>query len=299
MIHKPSTDASLSTSPDDPSGSERTLSIYMHVHLVSDSTGETLTNVMKASITQFDHVEPIEHLYALVRSQRRMKRVLDAIEAAPGIVLYTMLDNELRGVLETFCREINAPCVPVLDPVLDSFSRYLGAPAQHRIGAQRSLDADYYQRMGALDFAMAHDDGQKLDTLHEAEVVLVGVSRTSKTPTSIYLAHRGVRAANVPLVPGAPIPPALDRLDGPLIVGLTTSPQRLVSIRRNRLLGLKERRETSYVDDVAVRDEVLRAKRLFEARGWPVIDVSRRSVEETAATIMNHLNDRQFGPAKV
>ncbi len=265
---------------------------YYHVHLVSDSTGETLMNVMKASMSHFPHVSPVEHLYALVRSERQIKRVLKAIEDAPGIVLFTVVDPTLRRSLEIRCAELEIPCIAVLDPLMASLSRYLGQPTQQKAGAQHGLDQDYYRRIAAVEFAMSHDDGQKLETLNDADVVLVGVSRTSKTPTCIYLAHRGVRAGNVPLVNPDVFPPVLDQLTRPLIVGLTASPDRLVQIRRNRLTTLNEQRATDYADKAAIRKEVVEATRQFEQRGWPVIDVSRRSVEETSAKILNFLGER-------
>jgi regulator of PEP synthase PpsR (kinase-PPPase family) len=266
---------------------------YFNVHLVSDSTGETLAGVMRASCAQFDHILPIEHSYYLVRSTRQLERVLKEIEAAPGVVMFTISNNDLRGRLEARCRELGAPCVAVLDPVLDMLSRYLGQELNHRIGASRALDADYFRRMDALNFAMGHDDGQGGQELNDAEVILVGVSRTSKTPTCVYLANRGVRAANVPIVPHIPLPERLFEVDAPLIVGLTISPDRLVTVRRNRLVTMRETRETSYVDDEAVRTEIIHAQRTFERHGWPVIDVTRRSVEETAASILNLLAERK------
>ncbi len=269
------------------------LPMYFHVHLVSDSTGETLRYVLKACVAQFDNVIPIDHLYALVRSQRQLDRVVRSIEQSPGLVLFTIFNEELRASLESRCAELGAPCMPVLDPALSLFSRYLDEPLSHRIGAQHHMDAEYHRRIDAVNYAMAHDDGQNLHELREADVVLVGVSRTSKTPTCMYLAHRGVKAANVPLVSTTTIPREIDALSEVLVVGLTASPNRLLQIRRSRLLGIKEDRDTSYVDERAVRDEVLFAKRMFEQRSWPVIDVSRRSVEETAAKIINLLNARQ------
>jgi regulator of PEP synthase PpsR (kinase-PPPase family) len=271
---------------------QQRLSLYFHIHLVSDSTGETLVNVMKASIAQFDNVIPIEHLYALVRSERQLERVLKSIADAPGMVIFTIIDERIRRQLEQRCAELNIPCISVLDPLLAAMSRSLGAPMMLKTGAQHHLDADYYRRIDALNFAMAHDDGQLTDELNDATVVLVGVSRTSKTPTTIYLAHRGVKAANVPIVANGELPEVFDRLDRPLIVGLTATPDRLLQIRRNRLLSLNEGRPSSYVDEDAVREEVLAAKRMFLRRGWPVIDVTRRSVEETAAKIINLVNDR-------
>lgn len=268
---------------------------YHHVHLVSDSTGETLMNVMKASMSHFPRVATIEHLYALVRSERQMARVLKSIEMTPGLVLFTLVDPGRRQALEACCAEIGAPAIAILDPLMASLARHLGQPTQLRAGVQHGLNQDYYRRIEALDFAMAHDDGQKVETLNEADVVLVGVSRTSKTPTCIYLAHRGVRAGNVPLVHFDTIPKVLDDLTRPLVVGLTLSPDRLVQIRRNRLNTLNENRPSDYADKTKVRREVSEATRYFETRGWPVIDVTRRSVEETAAKILNHLADRQHG----
>ena len=272
------------------------IAAYFNVHLVSDSTGETLAGVMRASCAQFDNIIPIEHSYYLVRSMRHLERVLREIEAAPGVVMFTMSNDELRGRLEQHCREIGSPCTAVLDPVLSMMSRYLGQELNHRIGAGRVLDAEYFKRIDALNFAMGHDDGQGGVELEEAEVILVGISRTSKTPTCVYLANRGVKAANVPIVLGIPLPDRLFRPDTPLIVGLTASPERLVNIRRNRLATLKEERATSYVDHESVRAEVLHAQKLYEKHGWPVIDVTRRSIEETAASVLNLLAERRPAP---
>ena len=266
------------------------IATYFHVHLVSDSTGETLNAMAKAVVARFDAVLPIEHIYALVRSQRQLDLVLKEIEGAPGVVLHTIVDKTLRAALEQGCRELEMPCIAALDPLVSSLARYLGASLSTRVGAQHNLDADYFQRIDALDYAMAHDDGQHTPNLETADVVLVGVSRTSKTPTCIYLAQRGVRAANVPLVPGAEPPAQLFRLTRPIVVGLTVSPDRLISIRRNRLLNLNEQRESTYTETDSVRDEIIRARRMFERNGWPVIDVTRRSIEETAAQVVNLLN---------
>jgi len=265
---------------------------YFHVHLVSDSTGETLNAMTKAVCARFDNVLPIEHSYPLVRSPRQLERVLKEIEAAPGVVIHTIVDGLLRGALEDGCRDLDAPCIAALDPMVASLGRYLGASLSTRVGAQHALDTEYFDRIEALNYALGHDDGQGGQHLESADVVLVGVSRTSKTPTCIYLAHRGVRAANVPLVPGAELPSQLFEIAKPLIVGLVVSPDRLIQIRKNRLLSINEGRESSYVDFEAVREETIRARRLFEKRGWPVIDVTRRSVEETAAAVINLLRLR-------
>ena len=270
------------------------LATYFHVHLVSDSTGETLNAMAKAVTARFDGVIPIEHIYALVRSPKQMERVLEEIAASPGVVLHTLVDRDLREQLEEGCRRLDMPQIGALDPLVGAMSRYLGAALSSRVGAQHALDHDYFNRIAALDFAMAYDDGQgTLEQLEGADVVLCGVSRTSKTPTCIYLAHRGIRAANVPLVPGQEDGERLTALRNPLVVGLTVSPDRLVQIRKNRLDGLNASRASSYVDHDAVREETVKARRAFERRGWPVIDVTRRSVEETAAAIINLLSERR------
>ncbi|MFA4950371.1 pyruvate, water dikinase regulatory protein [Brevundimonas sp.] len=270
------------------------LATYFHVHLVSDSTGETLNAMAKAVVARFDGVIPIEHIYALVRSDRQMERVLAEIASAPGVVLHTLVDRELRDQLEEGCRVLDMPQIAALDPLVGALSRYLGAALSTRVGAQHALDTDYFNRISALDFAMAHDDGQgTTEQLEGADVVLCGVSRTSKTPTCIYLAHRGIRAANVPLVPNQEDGERLVGLKNPLVVGLTVSPDRLVQIRRNRIDGLNASHTSAYTDQEAVRDETVKARRAFERRGWPVIDVTRRSVEETAAAIINVLNERR------
>lgn len=276
-----------------PSRAHR-LATYFHVHLVSDSTGETLNAMAKAVTARFDGVIPIEHIYALIRSPKQMDRVLEEIEAAPGVVLHTLVDRDLREQLEEGCRRLDMPQIGALDPLVGALSRYLGAALSTRVGAQHALDHDYFNRIAALDFAMAYDDGQgTLDQLEGADVVLCGVSRTSKTPTCIYLAHRGIRAANVPLVPGQEDGERLTKLKNPLVIGLTVSPDRLVQIRRNRIDSLNANQSSTYTDQDAVRDETIKARRAFERRGWPTIDVTRRSVEETAAAIVNLLSERR------
>lgn len=264
-----------------------------HLHLVSDATGETLNAVAKAACAQFEGVEVIEHFYALVRSNRQLQRVVEHIRQQPGLVLFTLVNPELRRELEAHCAQLNIPCRGVLDETIAVMRQYLGAAETHRPGGQHEVDQRYLQRIEALNFTIAHDDGQSPELLNDAEVVLVGASRTSKTPTCVYLAIRGIRAANVPFVPGIALPPQLLQATEPLIVGLWASADRLVQVRRNRLTTLGEVRDTSYVDLEAVRTEVTETRKLFEQQGWPAIDVSRRSVEETAASILNLLGERR------
>jgi len=268
---------------------------YFHLHLVSDSTGETLITVARAVAAQYANVTPVEHVYPLVRTQKQLDRVLMEVEESPGIVLFTLLDKDLISKLEAKSRELNIPTLSILGPVLQLFQAYLGATESHRIGAQHTLNTEYFKRIDALNYTMLHDDGQHTEGLEEADVVLVGVSRTSKTPTSIYLANRGVRTANVPLVPGIPIPHELEILKKPLVVSLHATPERLIQIRQNRLLGLgaKTDHDDSYVDHQSVVDEVTFSKRLSAKHRWPSIDVTRRSIEETAAAIIKLLGERQ------
>ncbi|MEZ6012977.1 MAG: pyruvate, water dikinase regulatory protein [Hyphomonas sp.] len=270
-------------------------SIYFNVHLVSDSTGETLNAIQRAACAQFENVQALEHNYYLVRSERQLERVMREIEAAPGVVWYTISDEGLRGRLESFCREKGVPTLPVLDASIAMLSRHLGISANQKVAGQHALDEDYFERMEAINFTLAHDDGQNVESLTGADVILLGVSRTSKTPTCVYLANRKVRAGNIPLVPGVALPPFIEQMGdkGPLIVGLKISAERLVQIRRARLISLNQDEHTIYADEDAVRDEVTQANRLFQRNKWRTIDVSRRSVEETAAGILNMLNERR------
>ena len=267
---------------------------FFHLHLVSDSTGETLITVARAASAQYATVAPIEHVYPAVRTNKQLDRVLSEIEEAPGVVLYTLLEQDLIIRLENTCRDLGLPCLSILGPVLRLFQSYLGAESTHKVGAQHMLNAEYFKRIDALNYTMLHDDGQHVEDLEDAEVVLVGVSRTSKTPTSIYLANRGVKTANIPLVPGIAIPSQVERLEKPLVVGLFASPERIVQIRQNRLLGLKVQREDDqYVDRQAVAEEVAFSRRLCATHNWPLIDVTRRSIEETAAAVISLLADKR------
>lgn len=267
---------------------------FFHLHLVSDSTGETLITVARAVAAQYSNVTPVEHVYPLVRSQKQLDRVLTEIEEAPGIVLFTLLEKDLVERLEAKCQEINSPSLSIIGPVMQLFQNYLGASTSGRVGAQHVLNAEYFKRIDALNYSMMHDDGQHTDGLEDADVVLVGVSRTSKTPTSIYLANRGVRTANVPLVPGIPIPKQLETLKNPLVVSLHATPERLIQIRQNRLLSMgSDTANDDYIDKQSVTDEVTYARKLSAKYGWALLEVTRRSIEETAAAIMKLLADRQ------
>ncbi len=267
---------------------------YFHLHLVSDSTGETLITVARAAAAQYEGVSAIEHVYPLVRSSTQLDRVISEIGAAPGIVLYTLVDQELSGRLEEACRDTGSPMLSVLSPVHSLFQSYLGTASTPRPGAQHMLNAEYFKRIDAMNFTLMHDDGQLPDDLDEADVVLVGVSRTSTTPTAIYLANRGMKTANIPLVPGVPVPPELENVRKPLVVGLVASPDRIVQIRQNRLLSLRADEDTDYVDRDRVAEEIATSRRLCARHTWPMIDVTRRSIEETAAAILDLYRDHRL-----
>lgn len=267
---------------------------YFHLHLVSDSTGETLINVGRAAAAQYEGVSAIEHVYPLVRSSAQLDRVISEIQAAPGLVLYTLVGGDLGERLEDAARECGAPCLSVLRPVHDLLQSYLGAQKAARPGAQHMLNAEYFKRIDAMNFTLAHDDGNLPDDLEDADVILLGVSRTSKTPTAIYLANRGLKTTNLPLVPGMPLPSALEGVRRPLVVGLFASPERIVQIRQNRLLSLNADESSLYIDRSAVAEEITASRRLFVKNRWPTIDVTRRSIEETAATIVDLYRDHRM-----
>ncbi|MDP6830317.1 MAG: pyruvate, water dikinase regulatory protein [Alphaproteobacteria bacterium] len=257
-----------------------------HLHLVSDATGDTLLSLATAALAQFEGVEPDRHMWPMVRSEAFMAPVIAAIEKNPGLVMFTLVDHHLQDMLREECRRLQVPCVPVMNPIIGALENFLGAESREMPGRQHIMDADYFERIDAIHFSLSHDDGQRVEGFNRADVILVGISRTSKTPTCMYLANRGLKAANIPLVPGMSLPDNLMRLDDVLIVGLTAAPERLVEIRRNRLKYLHQDEDTEYVDIQAVNEEVINARRLFNAQGWPRIDVTRRSIEETAAAII-------------
>ena len=266
---------------------------YFHLHLVSDSTGETLTTIAKAAAVQYAQMRPIEHMHPLVRNARQLKRVLQEIEQAPGIVLYTIVNTDLIAEIEQRCKDLKVPCYAVLQPIMQVFESYLGAPQTPTVAGQHVLDADYFKRIDALNFSMAHDDGRLPDNLNEADIILLGISRTSKTPTSIYLAQRGYKTANVPIVPGLPFPEELAGDHTAFVACLIASPDRIAEVRRNRALLIGDRDLDDYVDRSRIAAEIAITRKLCAKHGWPVIDVTRRSVEETAATIIRLMQDKE------
>lgn len=263
-----------------------------NLHLVSDSSGETVTNIARACLVQYEDVQVTEHFWWLVRTTGQMNRVIEGIRQAPGLVVFTLLDKGVRDLLEQACRDIRVPYVSAIDPVMQAFSRFFGRQALSEIGKQHVLDDDYFRRIDAMHFAVQHDDGQSMTTMVDADMILVGVSRTSKTPTCMYLANRGFKVGNIPLVPGITLPDDIITASKPLIVGLTREPKSLTDIRQSRLRIMNEERHSGYADLDIVREEIAEARRLFVRHNWPVIDVTRRSIEETAATIIQLFNQR-------
>ena len=255
--------------------------------MISDSTGETLIAAGRAAAAQFQGAQALEHVYPLVRTPKQMAAVIDAVDGAPGIVLYTIIDPELSRIIDRACDEMGLPCVSVLDPVMTAFQSYLGAPSKRRVGAQHVMNADYFRRIEALNFTMDHDDGQLPGDYEDADVVLIGISRTSKTPTSIYLANRGIRTANIPIVCDVPLPAELVAVRKPLVVGLVATVDRIAQVRQHRILGTTAGYSgEQYIDRALIAEEVKYARALCARHGWPMIDVTRRSIEETAAAIL-------------
>jgi regulator of PEP synthase PpsR (kinase-PPPase family) len=262
-----------------------------HLHLISDATGTTLLGLARACLAQFEGIEPVQKFWPLVRTQKQLEKIIQQIQANPGPVIFTLVDEKMRTRLQERCDELGIPCVSVLDPIMRGLSSYLGKHAKGVPGLQHAMDDAYFRRVAAVDFAMRYDDGKSYEGLREADVILVGVSRTSKTPTSIFLARRGIKVANIPLVPGSKVPEEYLTLPNCLYVGLSAAPERLLQLRRSRLqadkLG-KNIENNEYLALEKIEEEVLDARKLFRKYNWPIIDVTKRSIEETSAEIMTY-----------
>lgn len=272
-----------------------TLPSLFHMHLVSDATGETLAAIAKAATVQYQNIRAIEHVHPLVRTQRQLKRVLADIEHEPGIVLYTVVNNALVAELEAHCQRLKIPCLAVLRPIMQVFESYLGAPQTPTVAGQHVLDADYFRRIDAMNFMMAHDDGRLPDNLSDADIVLLGISRTSKTPTSLYLAQRGYKTTNLPLVPQVPLPEQLFHPHTAFVVCLIANVDRIADVRRNRAILMADRDLETYVDRDTISAEIAYTRKIAAQYGWPIIDVTRRSIEESATMILKLLQDRKSG----
>lgn len=264
-----------------------------HLHLVSDSTGETVSSVARAAVAQFEDIEPEEHIWSLVRTPHQLEKVINGIKENPGVVMFTVVNKELSDSLKLFCHQQDLPCIPILSRAVSELAAYLGIPISQQPGRQYELTEDYFSRVEAINFTLAHDDGQSTWDLEDADMVVIGASRTSKSPTCVYLANRGYKAANVPFVSNCPLPENLFTLKKPLVVGLVIDPDRLMQIRESRLQSIQGDSNSSYVERDNIIEEIQESRKLFSKYRWPVIDVTRRSVEETAANIIQHFSRHQ------
>ena len=259
-----------------------------NVYLISDSTGETLDRIFLSLQSQFKNFKYEKKEFFFVRTEQQVDKIIKELSTGENpIILYTIVETKLAKYLAKKSEQVNIPCFGVLGNLILAFSKLLNQKAIHKPSAQHVLDDDYYKRIEAIQFTMSHDDGKKVDDINDADVVLLGVSRTSKTPTSIYLANRGYKTTNIPLVPNQDIPVDLTNKNfKSCVIGLFADPGRLSDIRRNRVALMQESRSTNYTDINSIKKEVEDSKNLFKKYSWPTIDVTRKSVEETAASII-------------
>jgi regulator of PEP synthase PpsR (kinase-PPPase family) len=262
------------------------------LHLVSHASGELVEMLARNAVAQLEGVHIERTLWKMVRSLAQIPEILATVAERGGFVVHSVADPEIRGALEAGCYQMRAPCVFALEPLVSALAEHFAAPVQFRASAREAMDDEYFRRVEAMKYTLAHDDGLAADDLEDADVVLVGVSRATKTPTCMYLASRGIKAANVPLVPGVPLPDGVMQATQPLIVGLTINPSRLSLVRQSRLSRLKEEHATDYAEMDSVTQEVTAARRLFVRQGWPVIDVTHRSIEQAAAMILDLMAKR-------
>tara|TARA_B100002019_G_scaffold23014_1_gene17484 strand:+ start:1400 stop:2218 length:819 start_codon:yes stop_codon:yes gene_type:complete len=258
-----------------------------NVYLVSDSTGETLDRIFLSLKSQFANFDYEKKEFAFVRTEQQIDKIIkECINLENSLILYTIVETKLAKYISNQSEKNGVPCFGILGNLILSFSKLLNQKAIHKPSAQHVLDDDYYKRIEAIQFTMAHDDGKKVDDLSQADVILLGVSRTSKTPTSIYLANRGYKTINIPLILDQQIPEGLNSNEKVCIVGLIADPERLADIRRNRVAIMSDHKIKEYTDLEHIKKELVDSKSLFKKNNWPVIDVTRRSVEETAASIL-------------
>ncbi len=267
----------------------------INIHLISDSTGETLGAISRAVMSQFKNVEYEEYMWSLVRTKSKILDSIEKIKKYPGIVLYTILNQELLDLLLLECKKEKIMCIPALDSIITSFSKYIGQNIINKPGRQYVLDKDYFNRIEAINFTINHDDGRRVNELENAEIILVGPSRTSKSPTCVYLSHRGYKAANIPFIDGVEMPDIINKLKKTLIIGLTINSESLINIRKSRirLLNQEIKDNNEYINYENVDKEIKEAKKLYLKNNWPIIDVSKKSIEETAAAIIQKLDEKK------
>ena len=266
-----------------------------NVYLVSDSTGETLDRIFLSLKSQFSNFQYEKKEFAFVRTEQQIDKIIkECNNFENSLILYTIVETRLAKYISKQSTQNNVPCFGVLGNLILSFSKLLNQKAIHKPSAQHVLDDDYYKRIEAIQFTMSHDDGKKIGDIDDADVILLGVSRTSKTPTSIYLANRGFKTINIPLVLDQKIPESLKLNNKACIVGLVADPDRLADIRRNRVAIMKDHKLKEYTDTEFIRKEIYDSKTLFKKNNWPIIDVTRRSVEETAASILKIIEIKKY-----
>jgi|TARA_B110000503_G_C7098747_1_gene392838 [pyruvate, water dikinase]-phosphate phosphotransferase / [pyruvate, water dikinase] kinase len=258
----------------------------IHIYLVSDSTGETVINIARAAFAHFERLNIEEHLWSLVRTKGQIDKLTESLQKKKGIVMYTLVNEDIQEYLRETCANLNILAIPVLEGVVSTLSTYLGIKTINLPGRQHRLNEEYFTRINAINFALAHDDGQAYFDIANADIILVGPSRTSKSPTSIYLAYRGYKTANVPFVLGQKLPEIIENIEKPLIVGLLVSADRLIDIRKTRINNLNDMSNYNYVDYDQVHQEIFEAKKIYQKNKWPIIDVTKKSVEETATNII-------------
>lgn len=264
------------------------------LHLISDSTGDTLNVIADSVVSQFKNLTTEKKTWPMIRTKAALAKVMKEIESHPGMIFYTMFDQELEAVLKQSCANLKLPCVPVLAKVISELSNYLHMKTTPIVGRHKELDEDYFARVEAITYTLNHDDGQQTHDLNDADIILVGVSRTSKSPTSVYLANKGYKVANIPYVSMETLPTTLFSLTKPFVVGLTINVDRLIQIRTSRVEGFKDTKLQDYIDYDRVQNEILEARKLCTKMHWPVIDVTKRAVEETAALIIQYHNARRI-----
>lgn len=269
----------------------------VHLHLVSHASGELIEMLARNAVAQLDGVDVERRLWKMVRHLGQLPEILAAIAETPGFVIHSIAASDIRERLEQGCERLRVPCLFTLEPLISRLSEHYDVPTRYRPSSLDTIDDDYYQRVEAMKYTLSHDDGQGTHELDNADVVLVGVSRATKTPTCMYLASRGVKAANVPLVPGVPLPSGLEAAKNALVVGLTINPTRLAAVRSARLKALKQTASTDYDDLDSLRKEVRDARRIFLRHRWPIIDVTDRSIEQVTNMIIDMLKERALPKA--
>ena len=258
------------------------------IYLVSDSTGETLERIFLAIKAQFKNFNYKTHYFSFTRTENQILKIIEnSVKNKNSIFLYTIVDNKLAQFLSTECNKKNIPCFGVLGDLILTFSKLLNQEASHIPSGQHVMNEDYYKKIEAIQFTMNHDDGNSLEDIGKSDIILLGVSRTSKTPTSIYLANKGMKISNIPLINEQSVPKSLkEEPNCTCIIGLTAEPDRLVDLRKNRMQSIKENENKNYIDFDKIKNEIETSKKLFQKYNWPSIDVTRKSVEETAASIL-------------